>query len=130
MAGSQTFSTSSGTDVTLTTTSEIEVIQLDGVTTGAGGGRITLRGSVQVTTGTGATALTLRVRRGTSTAGTLVGEANAVQIEAAAGSTEDHDIQVSAVFDELVGESFVLTVQQTAATGNGTAVQAALSATT
>lgn len=128
--GSQTFSNSSGTNVTLTTTDEVEVIQVDGVTTGTGGRRLTIKGFAQITTGTGTTGLTLRIRQGTTVSGTLVGEANVEQVEAVAGSTEGHDIQVTADVGDLIGESFVLTVQQAGASGNGTSLQAALSATT
>lgn len=116
------------TNVTLALATEVEVLQLDGITTGAEGRRVHLHGFVQVTTGTGATGLTLRIRRGTGTGGVLVGEANVVQVEAVAGSTEDHDITVLDTPGELAGESYVLTVQQAAATADGTALAMSLTA--
>ncbi len=60
------------TDVTIVTTAETVVATLAGITTPRKV-NITLRGWAQVTTGAATTALTARVRRGTTIAGTLVG---------------------------------------------------------
>lgn len=118
----------STTDVTLTTTSETVVATLNGVSTG-GRRDIHLRGWAQVTTGAATTALTARIRRGTTVGGTLIGEVAAEQVAAAAGSTEEVEAEAVDAGVELGGASYVLTVQQTAATGNGTALQASIEAT-
>jgi hypothetical protein len=89
---------------------------------------VTVAGWAQITTGAATTALTARIRRGTDVTGTLIDEANPVQVEAAAGSTEDVEITVEDEGVDLANATYVLTVQQTAATGNGTCVQAAMEA--
>jgi len=80
----------------------------------------------QLVSGTGTTDVTPRIRRGTTTAGALVGEANAEVVKTAAGSREPFMIMVH---EERAGEEAVeycLTIQQTAATANGTVNQAAI----
>jgi hypothetical protein len=57
-----------------------------------------------------------------------VGEANVKQIGTAAGSTEDHDIQVTDTPGEVASQTYVLTVQQTAASANGSNLEAHLRA--
>lgn len=112
--------------VTVVTTTETEAVQLDGVAASQPDGRVVLRGWMQFTTGAGTTAVTLRIRRGTDTTGTLVGEANA--ITAAASAVREMAIEVPDTPGEVAGQSYVLTVQQTAATGNGTVEQSSLEA--
>lgn len=120
------FSTPTTTNVTLTTTNETVIATLTGVSTTGPGQTVRLAGDAQITTGTNTTALTLRVRRA-SVSGTLVGEGNAVQISAAAGSTEDHSVEVEEVDPgEFMGRTYVLTAQQTAATADGAVLQAEL----
>lgn len=113
-------------DTTLTTTTETVVATISDVTTAKPGERVNLRGWAQVTTGGSTTALTLRIRKGTTISGTLIGEATVEQVEAAAGSTEAHDISVDDSPGEVAYQSYVLTVQQTAAAANGSCVQASL----
>lgn len=127
--GTFTTDVASGTDVVVNTTTETVVATLPGVTTGRKT-TVTLEGWVQLTVGTATTGLTLRVRRGVDATGTLVGEANLEIVEGAAGSTEDHEINVQDPGVDLQGQTYVLTVQQTAATGNGTGVQSSLKAIT
>lgn len=127
--GAREYSADTTTDTTVTTTTETVVATLPNVSTPGPGWRVTLRGFCQLTTGAATTGLTWRVRRGSAITDTLVDEANAVQVEAAAGSTEDHEIVVVDTPPEVAGQTYVLTVQQAAATGNGTAVQASLTAT-
>ena len=115
-------------DVAITTTVEKVVATLSGVSTPRTGIKIVLTGMAQVTTGGSTTALTVRVRRGTTITDTLVGEANPLQVAAAAGSTETLDIQVEDFPGEVAGQSYVLTVQQTAAAADGACVQASLKA--
>jgi len=80
----------------------------------------------QLVSGTGTTNVTPRIRRGNTTAGALVGEANAEVIKTAAGSREPFMIMVH---EERAGEEAVeycLTIQQTAATADGIVNQAAI----
>jgi hypothetical protein len=111
----------------IVTTAETVLCTLPGVNTPR---RVSVRlkGWAQVTTGAATTALTARIRRGTDATGTLIGEVNAEQIEAAAGSTEEVEIEANDEGVDLAGATYVLTVQQTAATGNGTGLQASLEA--
>lgn len=125
---SRRYSTQVTADTTLTTTSETVVATLSGITTSQAGQTIALRGQATITTGGSTTAITLRVRRD-SVSGTVVGEAIADQIEAAAGSTETHDIYAEdTTRGEGSGFTYVLTAQQTAAAANGSALQASLEA--
>lgn len=114
-------------DDTLTTTAETVIATLSGVNTPRKT-TVTLKGWLQLTTGAATTAVTLRIRRGTTITGTLIDEANPVTIGAAAGGTEQFDITATDEGVDLAGASYVLTAQQTAATGNGTALQGALTA--
>lgn len=122
------FRTDTATDTTLTTTAETVVATVTGVTTQGGGDRVRLRGWVQLLSGAATTTVTLRVRRGSVT-GTLVGEANPVTIPTAAGGTDEYEIVTTDTPGEVAGQSYVLTVTQASATGNGTASQASLEAT-
>lgn len=115
------------TNVTMTTTNETVVATISGITTGRARD-IAIQGFAQITTGGGTTALTPRIRRGTTIAGTLVGEGNPLQVAAAAGSTEDVEISVVDTGQDVQGQSYVLTVQQTGAAADGTSLQATLSA--
>lgn len=114
-------------DVILTTTAETVLITLSGVNTPRRS-NVNLSGWCQLTTGAAATAVTMRIRRGTTITDPLVGEANPVQLSAAAGSTEEHDVEAVDPGVDLAGASYVLTAQQTAATGNATSLHARLSA--
>lgn len=123
-----TVSTENATNTTLTTTAETVVATLAGASTSRAGKAVRLHGMVKLTTGAGTTAVNLRIRRDSLT-GTEVAESNVVQVEAAAGSTEDHDISADdGANGELYNQTYVLTAQQTAATGDGTAVYAYLRA--
>jgi hypothetical protein len=111
------------TDTTLVTTAETVVATLGGVSTQSADGLVQLDGFASLTTGTGVTAAVVRVRRGIDATGTLIGEATTSQIAASLPTTLAITVQ------DAPGEgtfSYVLTVQQTAATGNGTCTQAAL----
>lgn len=123
----KTFESQVTTNVTATTTSETVVATLTGVSTPRKC-NVAIEGWVQFTTGAGTTALTLRIRRGSAITDTLVGEANAVQVSAAAGSTEDHFIKVADNGVDLANGTYVLTVQQTAASADGTALQGSITA--
>lgn len=124
-----TVSTEVTADTTLTTTAETVIATLTGVSTPGPGRKITLKGEAKITTGGSTTAVNLRIRRDSLT-GTVVDESNPVQVEAAAGSTEDHDIMAEDIpTGEIFNATYVLTAQQTGAAANGSAIYAYLEAT-
>lgn len=117
-------------DTTMTTTTETVIATLTGVSTSGPGRKIQLRGEAKITTGASTTALNLRIRRDSLT-GTVVDESNPVQVEAAAGSTEDHDIVAEDIpSGEIFNATYVLTAQGTGSAANNTCVYAYLEATT
>jgi len=114
------------TDVTISTTTETVVISSGPVSLPFQTCHIIVLAWCQLVSGTGTTDVTPRIRRGTTTAGALVGEANAEVVKTAAGSREPFMIMVH---EERAGEEAVeycLTIQQTAATADGTVNQAAI----
>lgn len=122
----RTYSTTVTADVALVTTAETVVATLSGVATDRPGQTVRISAAFRVTTGANTTALTARIRR-TSLTGTLLGEATPVQIEAVAGSTEDHDLYVEDSFSgEVAGQVYVLTIEQTAATANGSVLNSSI----
>lgn len=113
-------------DTTITTTTETVAATLSGLSTPAADSDVVLSGTVQVTAGTGTTALVVRVRRGTDATGTLIGEAETDTTTA--GNLIAIAIQVRDTPGEVSNQSYVITVQQTGASGNGTISNAALKA--
>lgn len=123
----RTYSTPTVTDLPLVTTAETDTVEVTGITTGRPGKRIRIRGWAQVTAGVGATALTPRIRSGQGVGGALIGEGNPLTI--AAGQTQTVVIETEDVPGDVAGQAYTMTMQQTAATGNGTVLQADLTAT-
>jgi hypothetical protein len=114
------------TNVTVTTTSETIAVTSAPVTLNYQTALIFIMAWCQLTTGTATADVTPRIRQGSLVTGTLVGEANAVTVGAAAGSTEQFLMMAA---EERFGENTVvynLTVQQGSATGNGTILQASI----
>ncbi len=105
-------------DVTLTLATEVVIMTLPGVNTENPSQTVRVFGSVQVTTGVGATTVTLRVRRSSLT-GTLVGEANA--ITTAASTTFAFPFAVDDTPGEVASLPYVVT--GVAAGVAGTAIQ-------
>ena len=114
------------TDVTLTTTSETIVVTSPQVVVPYVDGLVAILAWAQLTTGVGATAVTPRIRAGSLVTGTLIGEANAEQVKAAAGSTEPFVMLLRDVVRGVNTVQYVFTLQQTAATGNATALQGSI----
>lgn len=81
------------------------------------GDPINVTGSIAVTAGTAATAVTVRVRRGTTTAGALVSAAEPTTVVAGNQYTLGFDALDSP--GAVAGQQYVVTAQQTAATANG-----------
>lgn len=107
----------------ITTTEKVLItLTLSGLPAGT---PILLLGLAAVTLGTGTTSLASRVRRGTTIAGTQIGEANT--IEGTAANTV-HGLIMLADITTQDGESYVLTAQQNGATANGTSLQQVLAA--
>lgn len=118
------YSSPQAQNVNVVTTAETVVATLSGITTDGPSRRITLLGEVEFTTGTGITALVLRLRRGIDTTGAVVGVAETNTPVGAAGSTDNYSIEASDTPGDVNNQSYVLTVAQTGATTNGTAVSA------
>jgi len=118
--------TSRTTNVTLTTTTETAIVTSPLVPVPLATALIVIRAWVQLTTGAGTTGVTVRIRRGSDTTGTLVGEANVETAKAVAGSTEPFSITVSEARQDLHMAEYTLTLQQAAATADGTALQATI----
>ncbi len=116
------YNSEASTDVPLVTTAETVVATVTGISNGNAGVPIRLRAIAQLTTGTNTTAVTPRIRRDSLT-GTVVNEANPITIGAAAGSTEQFDIDADdPVSGEVANATYVFTLQQTAASANGSAL--------
>jgi len=107
---------------------ETVVCQLDGVNQGAPGNPIGIKGWFNGLTGVGATTITLRIRRGTTVAGTVIGQAAptpataSVNVDAIVAGTD-----ISAA--ELGNQSYVLTATVAGGAVAMTAAGAHLSAT-
>lgn len=110
------------TDTSIVTTTETILATITSVTTPRNNTRVQLVGKCDITTGTNTTALTFRWRRGATITDTVVGESNVDQVEAAAGSTEDHVHIVEDTPGDVNAQTYVFTVQQTAASANGSAL--------
>lgn len=112
--------------VALVTTAETVIITSPPIEVQTPGQRIVVWAWAQLTIGTATTAVTPRIRRGSLITGTLVGTANAEAPIAAAGATRP---VIMLVVDNDPGSDravYSLTLQQTAATGNGSALQATI----
>lgn len=116
-----------GSGVTVTTTAETVIATVAGVTTTGPGETVDVHISGTFTTGAATTAVTFTCRRGTTVAGTAVGTAQAPN--AAASTTIPYSFDFLDTPGELANQSYVVTATQTAATGNGNAVNSVVSAT-
>lgn len=120
------YSAEQATDTTITTTTETQGVTVGGVSTARGGQTITLMGTVVVDSGTGTTAVTPRIRRGSDQSGTVVHDA--VAQETTAGNAETWFIQAVDAPGDVAGQEYELTVEQTGATADGTINFASLTA--
>lgn len=110
------------TDVTITTTTEKDVVYSGGVLMPRDTATVCIIAWAQVTTGSMTTALTPKIRRGTGITGTVVGEANAEQVKAAAGSTEPLFYMACEDRSGVASVDYSFTVTQTGASANGAAL--------
>jgi hypothetical protein len=113
-------------NVTVPTTTETVIITSGRAPVPLATVRAVVTAWVQLTTGAGTTAVTPRIRRGSAVTDPLVGEATAEAVKAAAGSTEPFTITVSETLDNAEAANYSVTLQQTGATADGTALQAAI----
>lgn len=112
-------------NVTLTTSAETVVVTSDEIFLPRRNHRVLVHGLAELTTGGSTTAVTPRIRRASLT-GALVGEANAITIGAAAGSTEIFEKCVVDDVDNLDSVIYVLTLAQTGAAADGTSLSACI----
>jgi hypothetical protein len=115
-----------GANTALVTTAETVVATVVIGSDTPEGDQIILEGVCQVTTGTATTSVQLRVRRN-GVAGPQVG--GTAQQGCSAAAPCQISTQVDDTPGEVASQTYVLTAQQVAATGNGTAVWANLQAT-
>lgn len=116
----------SGTQVTLTTTTEAVVISAPPVAVVRQSVFAMIIGWGQLLIGTGCTHGTPRIRRGTAITSTLVGEATAEEIKTAAADREPFFIMVGEALAGVASVEYSFTLQQTGASANGTVDQAAI----
>lgn len=116
----------SGTSVTLTTTTEAVVISAPPIAVVRQSMTAFVLGWGQLTIGTDGTHATPRIRRGTAITSTLVGEANAEEIKTAVADVEPFFIMASEELVNAANVEYSFTLQQTAASADGTVVQAAI----
>lgn len=116
----------SGASATLVTTAEATVVASGPVKTPSRNHQVLILAWAQLTLGAATTTVTPRVRRSALVGGSLVGEGNAINNGVPAGETESFFMMAT---EERQNESEVeynLTLQQAAATGNGTVVQSGI----
>lgn len=106
------------TVVSLVTTAETVVLTLPSFSVDLPSRHATLRAVLTVTPGTGTTSLTFRFRQGSLT-GALIGSAIVDPVFGAVGTAETHTAELDVVPGEWAAQTVVVTVQQGAATGNG-----------
>lgn len=112
-------------DVAVTTTVDTIVATLTGISTDRADARVDINAWIQLSPGAAATAATLTIRR-TNAAGALVGEANSVVVVAA--NQIAIGISVQDMPGEVTNQTYVLLVQQAAATADGSVRQSEIEA--
>lgn len=85
-----------------------------------GGQGNSISGVVNITAGTGTTAVVVRVRAGTTTAGTNLGPAAGVSHTLAAGASANIGYEFNDPSNQLSNQQYVVSVTQTGGTGAGT----------
>ncbi len=113
-------------NVNVPTTTETIAITSDPVVIPGDAVQVCVLAWGQLTTGAGTTTVTPRIRRGTLITDPLIGEANAENVKAAAGSTEPFLIMVVETLIVRDKIQYVFTLQQAAAAGAGTVLQASI----
>jgi len=113
------------TPITVLTTTETLAASSLQVTTPNPNGKAAVRAWCDFTVGAGTTAITLTLYLGNAIGGTVVGTRTPEAGDFTPGSTAHFEIEAVYMFSNVGDVQFVMSIQQTGATGNGT-VQAAL----
>lgn len=113
-------------NTTVVTTAETVAASVSGIREVLSDCRVVVLGFFEMTTGANTTDLKIGVRRGTAGTGTLIGEANAVTIYAATGSTEQRFIMASESRTNEDSLAYCITVIASGASANGTILQAGI----
>lgn len=114
------------TAVAVVTTAETIAITSPSLAPQSPAQRFVVLAWAQLTVGTGTTGITPRLYRGASLSGTLLGVATLEAVLGAVGSTEPHLLMLvdqPGNIDEVV---YTFSLQQAAATANGSIVQASI----
>lgn len=115
---SRNWSSSTIVDTPIVLLAETAALTSQGVSQSVDGEPVTIRGSVGILTGASTTAVTLRVREGNGIAGNVIGETIPFSVGAAADTQVPYGFTYNPA--AIAGMPYTVTVQQTAATGNGT----------
>jgi len=106
---------------TVTTTTEKVVATTAALSMGPGQQGIWFSGDVEITPGTGTTAVTVKLRAGTSISGTQVDTTAAVPVTAGTATQIPYNLlDLTTEAEQAGGQQYVITVTQTGATANGT----------
>lgn len=120
---SHNFST---TDVVITTTTERIIIAAPPIAVTRQTVFAMILGWGQLLIGTDCTHVIPRIRRGTLITDTLIGEATSEEIKTAAADREPFFIMVGEELSATAAVEYLFSLQQTAASANGTVAQAAI----
>lgn len=112
--------------VPLVTTAETLVLASAAQTVEPTTGKAAIKGFVTLTVGTNTTAVTVRLYRGATSAGTLIGTAVAQAGNFAAGSPAGFSAVATDTLTNVGTAQYCMTVQQTSASANGSATTALL----
>ena len=107
----------SNSGVALVTTAETTVLSISNVNTGGAEGTVMIMGSVYVAAGAGTTDIYVKVYRGATTAGPIIG--TILDQTVAAGSSHVIPFDIVDNPGEVAGQEYIVTVTQIGATGNG-----------
>lgn len=118
MGTTNQFNYSSSASTTLTTTTETAVLTMNGLNTRGPSDTIMFEGQGKVASGTGVTAVTATLRRGSGITGTIVAVAEPQPL--AASTTGTFTWSFVDAPGEIANASYTVTLTQVGATGNGT----------
>lgn len=115
-------------DTALVSTAETVVGTVAGIYAQTNGPTVFLAALVFVALGADQTSVKLRLRRGTTTGGTLVGELETVDAGVASAKGSPLAIRATDSPGEVSGQSYVVTVEQVGGVANGSVTQASIEA--
>jgi len=121
------YTTYGTTDVNVVTTAETAAVTSDPVSPTSDNAEFTISGVINITAGTGTTEVVVRVRRGSTVAGALVGETDPHTL--AAGAKANIPFEVADTPGAVASQQYTASVVQTGASGNGTINNSAITVT-